>query len=52
MAKRAPSSAKKHKYLRRNRHTNWDRSREERDLRDKAADIMADQYIKELLNDK
>lgn len=48
--KNKPSSAKKHKALRRKRRADWDQSREEMEQRDRLADDAAHEFIREALN--
>lgn len=48
--KRKPTSAKKHKDLRRKRTADWDKSRENMEQRDRLADEAAHGVIKELFD--
>ena len=48
--KKKPTSAKKHKHLRRARRTDWDKSRQDMEAREEIADKAADKYLEELIN--
>lgn len=47
--KKKPSSAKKHRHLRRNRRVNWEQSRLDMEYRDRLADDAAHKYIQEIM---
>ncbi len=47
--KKKPTSKKKHKELRRIRKADWDKSRKDMERRDRVADDLAHEFIKEAL---